>query len=493
MNAFVSQYVREQKRYTKNEIKSLFDFSESEVEAFIRRLKAYGVVKTVRSSPQQLDLSELTDGDVQITDETAESGDCFYVFTYVGVLTLGSRIIKCYPKYLTASTDPDPEMKQILKVLQRYSAKEQIINLYNGDGQSSSFNLLAVMLFLTEDYLHNGPYTNSEDIIEVNGEGPILWEQTINNSFTIISNNRPYYVDLYTHRSVDDEQDFFHRLHKSVVTECSRQLRDSGLLYLFDLVENEVSDEAVEDFGDVEYVLYRLQSEMSVQYNTHKQTVLKTLYAYLANRRTLSENQGMSMYGTTTFHTVWEKVCAEVFSNKLNHQLRHLPLPNGVAPGYDPTNRLIDIICKPKWTGYRADGTTFTKEAEETLVPDIITIAQDNNGYSFIILDAKYYCIRLEPDKPVRNQPGVGDVTKQYLYQLAYKEFIRDHSLGMVRNCFLMPTQDDGIIALGLASMDILDAVGLQQIQIRLLPASRVYDLYLTHRTMKVDELRLNA
>jgi len=304
MNAFVSQYVREQKRYTKNEIKSLFDFSESEVEAFIRRLKAYGVVKTVRSSPQQLDLSELTDGDVQITDETAESGDCFYVFTYVGVLTLGSRIIKCYPKYLTASTDPDPEMKQILKVLQRYSAKEQIINLYNGDGQSSSFNLLAVMLFLMEDYLHNGPYTNSEDIIELNGEGPILWEQTINNSFTIISNNRPY---------------------------------------------------------------------------------------------------------------------------------------------------------------------------------------------SFIILDAKYYCIRLEPDKPVRNQPGVGDVTKQYLYQLAYKEFIRDHSLGTVRNCFLMPTQDDGIITLGSASMDILDAVGLQQIQIRLLPASRVFDLYLTHRTMKVDELGLNA
>lgn len=93
--------------------------------------------------------------------------------------------------------------------------------MYNGDGQNSSFNLLAVMLFLLDDYHQNGLYINTEDIVELNGEGPILWEQTINNGFAIISNNRPYYVDLYTHRSVDDENDFFYRLHKCVVTECS--------------------------------------------------------------------------------------------------------------------------------------------------------------------------------------------------------------------------------------------------------------------------------
>lgn len=253
MNGFVSQYVREQKRYTKNEIKSLFDFSESEVEAFIRRLKAYGVVKAVRNTPQQLDLSELSDGDLQISDETAESGDCLYVFAYVGVLTLG----------------------------------------------------------------------------------------------------------------------------------------------------------------------------------------------------------------------------------------------NGVDPRYTSTDRLIDIIGKPKWIGYRADGTSFTREAEDTLIPDLISIYADETGYSFVIFDAKYYCIQLDLGRPVRNQPGVGDVTKQYLYQLAYHEFIQDHSLGTVKNCFLMPTQENDIIPLGAASMDILDGLGLQQIQIRLLPATRMYDLYLTRKTMPVSELHL--
>ena len=53
------------------------------------------------------------------------------------------------------------------------SLKLKIVLIYNGDGQSSSFNILAVMLFLLEDYHQYGAYINSEDIVEVNGEGPI--------------------------------------------------------------------------------------------------------------------------------------------------------------------------------------------------------------------------------------------------------------------------------------------------------------------------------
>ena len=46
-------------------------------------------------------------------------------------------------------------------------------------------------LFLLEDYHQYGAYINSEDIVEVNGEGSILWGQTIDNGFALISNNRP--------------------------------------------------------------------------------------------------------------------------------------------------------------------------------------------------------------------------------------------------------------------------------------------------------------
>lgn len=53
---FISRYVREQKRYTKNEIKSIFSFSESEAESFIRRLKSFGIMKAVKNTAGQRDL-----------------------------------------------------------------------------------------------------------------------------------------------------------------------------------------------------------------------------------------------------------------------------------------------------------------------------------------------------------------------------------------------------------------------------------------------------
>ena len=63
MDAFVSKYVREQKRYTKNDLRTLFSFTEEEIQAFLRRLKAYGVMKAVKNTPLQMELSDLTDED----------------------------------------------------------------------------------------------------------------------------------------------------------------------------------------------------------------------------------------------------------------------------------------------------------------------------------------------------------------------------------------------------------------------------------------------
>ena len=96
----VSSYVREQERYTKNNLRDIFSFADNEVERFIKNLKAFGVLKSVKNSNEQMEMSDLTDEDLEIIDDTAESGDCLYVFNYVGIITCGSRIVKVYPKYL---------------------------------------------------------------------------------------------------------------------------------------------------------------------------------------------------------------------------------------------------------------------------------------------------------------------------------------------------------------------------------------------------------
>lgn len=487
----VSRYVREQKRYTKNDLKSIFSFDEAGVEKFIKSLKAYGVLKSVKNSTTQLEMSDLLDEDIEITDETAESGDCLYVFTYVGIITSGSRVIKVYPKYLLTQKEPLTEMKQVIKVLERYSnSEEQIINIFNGDGENRSFNILAVILFLLNDYYEYGIYTNSEDIVEINGEGEILWGKTIDESFAMIENNRPYYMELYTGKTVDDDMDYFKRLHECVLTECSKQLHDAQLDELFGMDAFVLSEEILSDFGDKDYVLERLNKELNIQFNTRRQILLKTIYTYISqDRRMLEENDGISMFGTTAYHAVWEKVCAAVFDNKLNTTLSQLKMSVPLASEFKDrsSETLINIIEKPKWKGI----DMVEVDASDTLIPDLINIPQINGLDHFLIFDAKYYNIQLEKGKSLRGNPGVGDVTKQYLYQLAYKDFIKPHDISVVKNCFLMPTEKNEIIKKGTARMPMLEALGLENIQIRLIPANMLYERYLAKGKIDIGLLEL--
>lgn len=483
-------YVQEQRRYTKSELRDKFSFNESEVERFIKTLKAYGVLKAVKYDSKQRDMTELLDEDIEIIDETAGNRDCFYVFTYVGVITIGDRVIKAYPKYIFSKDEPFEEIKQVIKVLKKYSnSQEQLVNLYNGSDENRSFNMLAVILFLLNDYHEYGVYNNSEDITEINGEGDILWGRTIDEGFAYIENNTPYYTELYTHRSVDDEMDYFKRLHECILTECSQQLRDSQLEDIFQIVTVELSDERLADFGDTEYIKDRILSELNIQFNTRKQILLKTLYAYVSqDKKMLDDEAGISMFGTTAFNMVWESACAEVFDNKLDKKVGQLNLPADLhVDYYDFKNKtLIEIIKPPVWSR----GTEVKEEASETLRPDFISIVQLKGENYFIIFDAKYYNLTLEKGK-LNGNPGVGDVDKQYLYQLAYKDFILAHGFKEVRNCFLMPTEKDEVINAGTASMPILSALGLVDIVIRKIPARMLFDFYLSQKKFDFELLDL--
>lgn len=484
----ISSFVREQKRYTKNQLRSKFSFDEPGIEKFIKNLKSYGILKTVANSKEQKELTDLVDEDIQIIDESAGNDDCLYVFTYVGVITIGNRVIKVYPKYLLSYNNHLEEMKQVVKVLERYShSEEQIVNLFNGAGDNRSFNILAVILYLLNDYFEYGVYDNTQDIFEVNGEGDIIWGRTIDDGFAIIEDGKPYYTELITRKTIEDEQDYFKRLHECVLTECSRQLRDAGLEELFEMERVDLSEEQLVDFGDKDYILERLSAELNIQFNTHKQILLKTIYTYVSQeRKMLEENDGISMFGTTSFHAVWEKACAAVFGNKLDTKIGQIPMSVPLAEGYSKKAKLIDLIEKPRWSSEDTE-----QGAKDTLVPDLITIHQEQGRDWFIIFDAKYYLLQLEKGKTLRGNPGVGDVTKQYLYQLAYRKFIQDHNISVVKNCFLMPTENDEIVIKGTARMDMLSALGLEDIQIRQIPAGMLFAHYLGGKRISIDSLKL--
>ena len=449
----ISRYVREQKRYSKNELMDIFEFDETSFIEFVKKLTFSNILKLVNKT---IDESKLTDlnGDIEVFDIDWNNDSYFYVFTFVGVLSIKNIIIKSFPKYLLSNDEPFDEMKEILKVLNKYNSDEHIINLYNGHDNQREFNLLSVCLYLINDYFNNGIYTTEQEIIEINGDGEILWENTINETFAIIIRNKPYYTELQTRNVNNDELDYITRLHKYIITDCCKKLKNSELLDLFDMPYLNLSDEDLESFGDNDYIIHRLQKELNVQFVTRKQILLKTLCIYLENTDSFQENMGFSIYGTNSFHSVWEKACAKVFDNQLSIPIGRLNLNVDLHEDYRNRKyvKLIDIIENPTWVAFDSNNE---HEVKHTLIPDLISIYELDGELCFGIFDAKYYNIILNK-KSVAHQPGVGDVTKQYLYQLAYNDFIHKHEFKHVKNAFLMPSEDEISKLIGEAKMNML-------------------------------------
>lgn len=477
----ISVFLREQKRYSQKELLEIFDCSEEQLDLIISKLKEFGILKIVRKSSPQLNMSDLVDECVEIIPVEAIGKDYYYVFLFVGILIVASRIIKCYPKYLCNVDNPIKELQVVCKVIEKYSSKEQIIYILNDYTGNSSFNLLAVLLFLMHDYFENGIYNNSKNIFETNGSGEVFWDKTINETFSILSNNRPYYIEIQTKKRVNNDFDYFKRLHECILTLISKELMEADLLSLFELTPIELTDEYLTEFGDREYILYRLENELNIQFNTRKQLVLKGIYSYIKHGGQLDYRDGFSFFGTNSFNLVWECVCSEILNNQLNMTLGQLRLPITLNKEYNLQTKLINLIEKPFWS-------IINEEAKDTFTPDLITICNNQ----FYIFDAKYYTPNFKPGELPKGQPGIESISKQYLYQLAYKKFIDAHGFEGVKNCFLLPTEEDTIIDLGEVSMKMFSNLGLENIKVRCIPANIAYDYYLLGKKLDINMLKLN-
>ena len=400
-----------------------------------------------------------------------EDGDK-YQFNYVGVIIIDNLVINCYPKYFTNYSLE--EFKQVIRVIKKYNSSKDL-DYQNEELDDISFNLLSMMVFFLEDYYDYGVYSNIKNILEVNGNGEIDWNRTINYTDPIIKDNKPYYTEFYTKYKIDDLYDYFRRLHEYIITRCSKKLENAGLLDLFDLTAVELSDKAQDDFGEIDYILEKLEKELHVEFNSHKQKLLKSMHTFIKEENSFSNENYLTLFGTNSYHVIWEEMCKKVFGDKLNKSLNELGFKNSKT-------KLIEVIKKPKWI-YK---NLKAHEADGTFIPDIVTF-YDNQ---FIILDAKYYNLKFDENN-LSGQPGLESITKQYLYELAYRDFIEENEFNGVKNAFLLPKYTGEIENIGIAKLEILSALGLEDIQVIMLPADKINKYYLDNKKMSIDLLNL--
>ena len=279
---------------------------------------------------------------------------------------------------------------------------------------------------------------------------------------------------MYTKYKIDDLYDYFRLLHEYIITVCSRRLEKAGLLELFDLTPVELSDKEIYEFGELEYILDKLEKELHVEFNSHKIKLLKSMHTFLKEQNSFSNENYLTLFGTSSYHVIWEVMLKKVFNDKLDSIVEI----NGVK------TKLIEIIKKPKWI-YK---DIKTHEADRTFIPDIVTFYKNQ----FIILDAKYYNLHFDENN-LYGQPGLESITKQYLYELAYKDYIKENNFDGVKNAFLLPKYSGEIENIGIAKLEILSDLGLEDIQIIMLPAGEINQFYLDNKKISIEKLDLNC
>lgn len=89
----ISVFLREQKRYTQEDLVKEFQCSEEKAVRILKRLKEYSVLKAVKANDTQKDLTDLLDEDIEIADVEVGENEYLYVFTFVGVITIEGRVL----------------------------------------------------------------------------------------------------------------------------------------------------------------------------------------------------------------------------------------------------------------------------------------------------------------------------------------------------------------------------------------------------------------
>ena len=148
----------------------------------------------------------------------------------------------------------------------------------------------------------------------------------------------------------------------------------------------------------------------------------------------------------------------------------------------DSKTKLIEVIKKPQWIY----NDIKTHEADGTFIQDIVTFY----GKKFIILDAKYYKLKFDENN-LSGQPDLESITKQYLYELAFNEFIEKYRFKGVKNAFLLLKYAGEIENVGTAKLEILSDLGLEDIQVVMLPADKINQYYLDNKRININGLNL--
>lgn len=475
MEAVRSLWLRELQRYPA-------DFIEQQLgqggQRTVRQLIQANILRRVPQGKGDPDISELL--------EVAPEGEPMLAFNFCGLVLAGGCLIHVYPKYLPPGIQPEKAFWLAMRALQHYR-NHRCQKLSRSERQATGGDFFSTVLALLADYRLHGLYRVADDEIEINGQGETDWQRTLERHQPAFidtpQGRRPLYMERETIRRRTDEENFFRLVQMACLNECAALVRTLGLTQLVNV--QGVRFPGIKAPGSRHYMLRRLRQELGRQFSEQRRTVLQLLMLYIERRGGQAQKSSVIFYGTNAMAAVWEEAVRVVFSDQLHTRIRDMAALPAARRASCPQRHklLIDIIGRPCWTS-PAGEDIFT----DTLIPDTVAVTAD----SFIIYDAKYYTPHLS-GRRLTGQPGLESVTKQYLYQMAYADFLQYFTIPQVQNVFLMPLRHiaGGPFARRFASVHfpLLEQYTQTPLRALLIDADELWRAYVENRRIDVGVL----
>ena len=388
----------------------------------------------------------------EICKTDSKKGEC--AFPYVGVVEFrplndgkggaARRMVFLEPKFFkddktSAGTEGEFSKGQeiVLKAILKYCKKQRASLFSSGQltGAAGDTTQLSRYLALVLDVMENGIYQVPRSEFRVNGPGNISWEATFARMEPTFLPEGPAYVDFITRETDYDDDCYISRLQSFLAATCLRRLNDMGLAGPFGLhLEDPFVNCSLDEFGPEDYIIARIRAELNVQFIDVKRNSLKLMLSVLEESESLmADRLEFQSFGMSGFHSLWEVAIKEVLRDDLDKTPRALGLDHVEKEKADVP--LWQFVDPPVWV--KSDSTEEALPVEDEgdrLEPDFVAARVGlEDGETFVILDAKYYVPEFV-DNQILRQPGVGDVDKQLLYQLAYTPLAKK-----MRNAFIFP------------------------------------------------------
>ncbi len=316
---------------------------------------------------------------------------------YVGIKFLEDGIKVYFPLGYEIPTDNSECRKSIINLLKTISI-ERILNkgdskysLNNGKDREIPINSF---LWIINDYLNNGLYTDKEKIYVRGKSGKINWKKTINTKF-YVSNNSAIYLDPYVEKNT---------LEDNIITDIHAYCVGVSIDYIGWIFGNIPRPNNNIKSEKSSYYLSIINKELSHSFDDKKKSLLMNIKKIL--EVTGGEHKfKLKNIGTNSFEYIWEYMVNSVYGN-LDPKL-YFPNSKYHLIGYD-------------------------KDVESSnLRPDTVLEVEKD----LYILDSKYYKYGIT--KNPFDLPSTDSIQKQITYGDHAKNKIQRHK--NIFNAFIIP------------------------------------------------------